>query len=93
MFFGCHFLYAQMTRYGHSHHRGNNVLDSWLAQSVEHSPCKRGFPGSSPGLTAHFSPCDIKKAQPVSDTNLSQSSPVGHHIGFTGRIRCTLVQL
>ena len=28
---------------------------SRIAQSVEHSPCKRCVPGSSPGLTAHFS--------------------------------------
>ena len=27
-----------------------------LALSGEHSPCKRGIPGSSPGLAAHFSP-------------------------------------
>ncbi|KAH3717516.1 hypothetical protein DPMN_060306 [Dreissena polymorpha] len=27
-----------------------------LAQSGEHSLCKRGAPGSSPGLAAHFSP-------------------------------------
>ncbi|KAH3867716.1 hypothetical protein DPMN_030849 [Dreissena polymorpha] len=27
-----------------------------LAQSGEHSPCKRGVPGSRPGRAAHFSP-------------------------------------
>ena len=26
-----------------------------MSQSVENSPCKRGVPGSSPGLTAYFS--------------------------------------
>ena len=46
-----------MSRYrlGLSHHRGDNVSGSWIAWSVEHSPCKQGVPGSSPGLTAHFS--------------------------------------
>ena len=28
---------------------------SGIAQLVEHLPCKRGVPGLSPGLTAHFS--------------------------------------
>ena len=28
---------------------------SQIARSVEHSPCKRGVPSSSPGLTAHIS--------------------------------------
>ena len=46
-----------MSQYGLSHHSGDNVSGSWIAWSVEHSPYKRGFPGSSPGLhvTAHFS--------------------------------------
>ena len=34
---------------------------SQIAQSVKNSPCKQGVPGSSPGLTAHFS-------HPVTDT-------------------------
>ena len=38
-----------------SHHSGDNVLGSRIAESVEQSLCKRGVPGSSPGLTAHFS--------------------------------------
>ena len=35
-----------------------NYVTVWsrIAQSLEHSLCKRGIPGSSPGLTAHFSP-------------------------------------
>ena len=51
----CH----RMSRFGLSHHWGDNVSGSRIAQSVEHSPCKRCVLGSSPGLTAHFfSPCD-----------------------------------
>ncbi|KAH3751528.1 hypothetical protein DPMN_186089 [Dreissena polymorpha] len=34
-----------------------------LAQSREHWPCKRGVPGSSPGLAAHFSPPGDNGAQ------------------------------
>ena len=49
MHIGCHSTEVRI-----SHHRGNNVSGSWTAQSEEHSPCKRGVPGSSPGLTAHF---------------------------------------
>ena len=41
--------------FGLSHHWGDNVSGSQIAQSVEYSPCKRGVPGSSTGLTAHFS--------------------------------------
>ena len=34
---------------------GEIMSGSRIDQSVEHSPCKRCVPGSSPGLTAHFS--------------------------------------
>ena len=44
-----------MSRFGFSHYWEDNMSGSWIAQSVEHSPCKRGVPGLSPGLTAHFS--------------------------------------
>ena len=44
-----------VSKFGLSHHWGDNVSGSWIAHSVEHSPCKRCVPGSSPGLTAHFS--------------------------------------
>ena len=48
-FWGC------MSRYGFSHHRGDNVLGSQIVWSVEHSPCKWVVLGSSLCLTAHFS--------------------------------------
>ena len=44
-----------MLRYKLSQYRENNVSDSQIAQLVKHLPCKREVPGSSPGLTAHFS--------------------------------------
>ena len=44
------------SRYRLSHYRGDNVSGSRIAQSVEHSPCKRWVAGlSSNGLNAHFS--------------------------------------
>ena len=38
-----------------SHDRADNVSGSWIAQSIEHSPCKWEVPGLSPSLTAYFS--------------------------------------
>ena len=34
---------------------GEIMSGCWIAQSVEHSSCKREVPDSIPGLTAHFS--------------------------------------
>ena len=72
-----------MSRFGISHHWGDNVPGSRIAQSVEHSPYKRGVPGSSPGLTAHF-------AQPVTwifTFNASKQASVMFWRGSTASFR------
>ena len=37
-------------------HVGELYVAARIARLVEHSPCKRKVPGSSPGLAAYFSP-------------------------------------
>ena len=53
-----------MSQFGLSHYKGDNLSDSWIAKSVQHSPCKWGEQGLSPGLTAHFSHPVTFDAQP-----------------------------
>ena len=50
-----HYSNLVVSWFGLSHHWGDNVSGSQIAQSVEHSHCKRGVPSLSPSLTAHFS--------------------------------------
>ena len=49
-----------------------------LAQLVEHSPCKRGLPGSSPRLAAHFFTCDTDITNKFSDYCLKIHSSGKH---------------
>jgi hypothetical protein len=35
--------------------KGSNCVGERISQSVQHSPCKRRVPGSSPNQAAHFS--------------------------------------
>ncbi|KAH3891001.1 hypothetical protein DPMN_015092 [Dreissena polymorpha] len=45
-------------------------------QSRQHSPCKRGVPGLSPGLAAHFSPTGDNCEQNVSPDTLGSKVKV-----------------